>query len=82
MNELTPTAALALRLYVATRSAGVVGLHRLRTDERGEGVISAAIAVLVMAFLGILMWKGFQGIFETVRGKAETQVGNIGEGGS
>jgi hypothetical protein len=28
-------------------------------DERGEGVISAAIAVLVMAFLGVLMWQLF-----------------------
>lgn len=27
--------------------------------DRGEGVISAAIAVLVMAFLGVLMWQLF-----------------------
>ncbi len=26
-------------------------------DERGEGVISAAIAVLVMAFIGVAMWS-------------------------
>jgi Tfp pilus assembly protein PilX len=32
---------------------------RLARDERGEGVISAAIAVLVMAFLGVLMWQLF-----------------------
>jgi hypothetical protein len=28
-------------------------------DERGEGVISAAIAVLVMAFIGVGMWVAF-----------------------
>jgi hypothetical protein len=26
-----------------------------RRDERGEGVISAAIAVLIMAFIGVTM---------------------------
>jgi hypothetical protein len=26
-------------------------------DERGEGVISAAIAVLVMAFIGVAIWS-------------------------
>ena len=35
-----------------------------RVDDRGEGVISAAIAVLVMAFLGALMWVGFQQMWE------------------
>jgi hypothetical protein len=30
---------------------------QVRRDERGEGVISAAIAVLVMAFLGVAIWS-------------------------
>jgi hypothetical protein len=29
-------------------------------DERGEGVISASIAVLVMAFIGVGMWVAFR----------------------
>lgn len=36
---------------------------RRRRDERGEGVISTAIAVLVIAFLGVGMWVGFNQIF-------------------
>jgi len=32
---------------------------RAARDDVGEGVISAAIAVLVMAFLGVLMWELF-----------------------
>jgi hypothetical protein len=36
----------------------VVGVRGAR-DDVGEGVISAAIAVLVMAFLGVLMWQLF-----------------------
>ena len=35
-----------------------------RLDERGEGVISTAIAVLIIAFLGVAMWVGFQAIFD------------------
>ena len=38
--------------------------HRLLShDERGEGVVSAAIAVLIMAFLGVGMWVAFNSTF-------------------
>jgi hypothetical protein len=33
--------------------------------DHGEGVISAAIAVLIMAFLGAAMWVGFQQMWKT-----------------
>jgi len=45
---------------------------RLIKDEAGEGVISTAIAVLIMAALGALMWIGFQEIW----GHASTQTDN------
>ena len=51
---------------------------RLVTGEDGEGVISAAIAVLVMAFLGAAMWIGFNAIFNDAQGKVSTQVNTIG----
>ncbi|HVM01941.1 MAG TPA: hypothetical protein VM263_04660 [Acidimicrobiales bacterium] len=50
---------LALHAYVAQRTARAALAARLSRDERGEGVISTAIAVLVMAFLGVLMWQLF-----------------------
>ena len=50
---------------------------RLRGD-RGEGVISAAIAVLIMAFLGALMWIGFRRIWEGAEQNTETKVEQIG----
>ena len=50
---------------------------RLRGD-RGEGVISAAIAVLIMAFLGALMWVGFRRIWEGAEQNTETKVQQIG----
>lgn len=50
----------------------------VRFDDRGEGVISAAIAVLVMAFLGALMWVGFKAIFAKAQAKTDNQVEQIG----
>jgi hypothetical protein len=47
--------------------------------EAGEGVISAAIAVLVMAFLGVAMWVAFNGIFNNAATKINDQIENIGQ---
>lgn len=52
--------------------------ERLVRDEAGEGVISAAIAVLVMAFLGAAMWVAFKVIFDGASGKVEANVNDIG----
>jgi hypothetical protein len=49
-----------------------------RNDERGEGVISAAIAVLIMAFLGALMWVGFQAIWTNAEQQTNEQINQIG----
>ena len=51
---------------------------RLVRDDRGEGVISTAIAVLIMAFLGALMWVGFQEIWGDAQERSRDQVGRIG----
>ena len=53
-------------------------LRRADADERGEGVISAAIAVLIMAFLGALMWVGFRTIWEDSEDNIQTQTEQIG----
>ncbi len=52
--------------------------NRRRTDERGEGVISAAIAVLIMAFLGAAMWIAFNTIFENTATNTCEQTAKIG----
>lgn len=46
--------------------------------ERGEGVISTAIAVLVMAFLGAAMWITFNSVWEDTAENTENQVRIIG----
>lgn len=49
-----------------------------RRDERGEGVISTAIAVLIVAFLGIGLWQGFQLMMDSATDRTRAQVEQIG----
>lgn len=67
-----------LPAYVTVQCLATTSLHRLRQSERGEGVISAAIAVLVMAFLGAAMWLAFKGMFKSTTDKTNNQVEQIG----
>jgi hypothetical protein len=61
--------------YLAHRTTLVA---RLADDDRGEGVISAAIAVLIMAFLGAAMWVGFHEIWLNARDSTDAEVSKIG----
>lgn len=61
-----------LRLYVWQQTLRA----RVVRDEAGEGVISAAIAVLVMAFLGVLMWQLFG---DTLRGANDNVNQKLGD---
>lgn len=69
-----PWSSIQLIARVVTAAA----LARLRHDQRGEGVISTAIAVLIMAFLGAAMWLAFQTMFETTTANTTDQVDQIG----
>ena len=70
---------LAFEVWWAGRAA-LRAWRRARITERGEGVISAAIAVLVMAFLGAAMWFAFNGTMHTAQSKVDTNVNSIGSG--
>ena len=48
------------------------------TADAGEGVISAAIAVLIVASVGALMWFGFQRLWELTETRTGEQVERIG----
>ena len=71
MIHIQHVTATALALVIST-------WHRVSHDDRGEGVISSAIAVLVMALLGALMWVAFKAIFADASARTSTQVGQIG----
>ncbi len=49
--------------------------------DRGEGVISTAIAVLITAFIGAAMWVAFDRIWSNAETNIEGEVGRIGTAG-
>jgi hypothetical protein len=51
-----------------------------KRDQRGEGVISVAVAVLIIAILGVAAYAAFDRVFDTAVDKAETNVNNVGGG--
>lgn len=54
---------------------------RLRSrlvDQAGEGVISTAIAVLIMALIGLSMWVAFKTVFDDASTKISDNVEQIG----
>jgi len=67
-----------LALFVWQQVARATLLRRVTSDEAGEGVISAAIAVLVMAFLGVLMWQLFKGTLSDANDNVNDQINQIG----
>jgi hypothetical protein len=64
-----------LRAYVWARCLMISVTTR---DERGEGVVSSAIAVLIFAALGALMWVGFRNIWGNASSQTSTQIDSIG----
>jgi len=64
--------------YVRFAGWWAVPPGRARAD-RGEGVISAAIAVLIMAGIGALMWVGFKAIWEDTEDNTRDKVTEIGQ---
>ena len=67
----------ALQVWVMVQLARARMRDRL-LDERGEGVISTAIAVLIMALIGLLMWTLFERVFTDAGTDIESNVNNIG----
>lgn len=68
----------SLQAYVWSRTLAAELADRLVRDEAGEGVISTAIAVLIMAALGALMWVGFKAIWGDASTKTTEQINTIG----
>ena len=68
---------MGIQLHVVYRMQ-VASLRERLAEEVGEGVISTAIAVLIMALLGAAMWAAFRGIFDSASNKTGTAVDSIG----
>ncbi|HVM10170.1 MAG TPA: hypothetical protein VM345_17020 [Acidimicrobiales bacterium] len=63
-------ADLMLKLYIRATFTN--------RDDRGEGVVSAAIAVLIVAFLGVAVWAGFNSAVKTSSDRVNANVEKIG----
>ncbi|MCZ7629041.1 MAG: hypothetical protein M5U19_08235 [Microthrixaceae bacterium] len=48
-----------------------------KCDESGEGVISTAIAVLIVALLGVALWAGFSTIMSDATDRTSEQIQSI-----
>ena len=71
-----------MRLYVwqlVARANRAPLRDRIVRSDLGEGVISAAIAVLIMAFLGVAVWGGFKLTFDKTQKNVNEQVDLIGK---
>ncbi|MCU4183902.1 hypothetical protein K6U06_05980 [Acidiferrimicrobium sp. IK] len=70
-----PATLTAASLHEPPPMLGRRGSYRCRRrDQRGEGVISAAIAVLIMAFIGVGMWVAFNTTFQHTARNIDRQV--------
>jgi hypothetical protein len=58
------------------RLAGVV--RRLGSDERGEGVISMGVAILITAVIGALMFVGLRLFWEDISSTVQRWIDSIG----
>lgn len=68
--------------YARLEAAWVAGAQRLSArGDRGEGVISAAIVVLIMAAIGAAMWLAFNTMWKGIQSRTEDKVEQIGGGG-
>lgn len=56
--------------------------RRAWRDERAEGVISTAIAVLIVAFLGVGAFAAFRVVLDTTQDRAVDCVQQIGGAGT
>ena len=68
-----------LRAVVWVQVGRMLLMDRVRNDERGEGVISAAIAVLIMAFLGVALWFGFKATLQNTQANVDQQLDQLGK---
>ncbi|MEZ5207904.1 MAG: hypothetical protein R2690_13220 [Acidimicrobiales bacterium] len=74
----TIAALEAARHRQSRPAAAHLTMPRRLGGDAGEGVISAAIAVLIRAFLGALMWFGFQRMWQTTEQETNDRVSQIG----
>jgi hypothetical protein len=63
---------------VATLARLAAAARRLAADERGEGVISMGVAVLITAVIGAMMFVGLRLFWEDISSTVSRWIDSIG----
>lgn len=71
--------AVAFGLLDAISSTVQKGVAKVTASDAGEGVVSAAIAVLIFAFLGVILWVAFKATMGTATTTINAQVAKLGQ---
>ena len=64
---------------VLARAARLALVRRAGGDQGGEGVVSLAIGVVIMAFLGVLLWVAFKATLGSATNNVNQQVAKLGQ---
>jgi hypothetical protein len=77
MNTVLQTTVAVQLAALDAKMAVTKRISERNVNERGEGVISAAIAVMIMAVLGVAMYKLFDTLVGDTAKKATDSVNSI-----
>lgn len=66
------------RLVAITRQRATKLWGRIQED-RGEGVVSVAIAILIITLIGVGLWVAADRWFESLEGSVDEQIEQIGD---
>ncbi len=70
---------ISVGAYLSVGTAIASLKRKMVDDERGEGPVSAAIVVMIMAFLGVALWIAFKAIMHQATTTVATQVSQLGQ---
>ncbi len=71
--------SIAYALLNMTKSTIKGRITSISSSDCGEGVVSAAIAVLIFAFLGVILWVAFKATMGTATTTINAQVAKLGQ---
>lgn len=64
-------------IYFIMSASSFMARCNPKNDESGEGVVSAAIAVVIFSTLGVAMWLAFRSTMNTATGMVSSQVAQL-----
>jgi hypothetical protein len=77
MNTVLHATAVVQLAVLDLKVAIQAKLEDREVDERGEGVISAAIAVMIMAVIGVAMWAAYTRLIVSAETKTQGSIDKI-----